>query len=166
MNRRQFVSSSSAAVVALAGATPQLAHAASSKPALMKLGCQSAPSNEKHFQYFARYGVRNICGYPETSEGRIYATVEELKRLRDLAEKYGISVDCAAPPHLTSSHIDREKHPAIMLAQSPERDRDIESFQNMIRNCAAAGIPTIKYNMSILGVLRTGRSSGRGDGTY
>jgi mannonate dehydratase len=161
MNRRQFVASSG--VAALAGATPQRAQAASSKPTLMKLGCQSAPSNERHFQYFARYGVRNICGYPETSEGRIYATVEELKRLRDLADRYGISVDCAAPPHLTSSHIDREKHPAIMLAQSPERDRDIESFQNMIRNCAAAGIPAIKYNMSILGVLRTGRTPGRGD---
>src|SRR5438270_452463 len=104
-------------------------------------------------------GSRRKAGH----EGRIYATVEELKRLRDLAGKYGISVDCAAPPHLTSSHIDREKHPAIMLAQSPERDRDIESFQNMIRNCAAAGIPTVKYNMSILGVLRTGRTPGRGD---
>ena len=132
----------------------------------MKLGCQSAPSTEKHFQYFARYGVRNICGYPETSDGRLYATIEELKRLRDLAGKYGISVDCVAPPFLTSSHIDSEKHPAIMLAQSPERDRDIESFQNMIRNCAGAGIPSIKYNLSILGVLRIGRTPGRGDATY
>ena len=123
MNRRQFVSSSSAAVAALA---TDNASGAPTKPVLMKLGCQSAPSNEKHFAYFARYGVRNICGYPETSEGRIYATVDELKKLRDLAEKYGISVDCAAPPHLTSSHIDREKHPAIMLANSQERDRDIE----------------------------------------
>src|SRR5258707_2287083 len=158
MNRRQFVSSSSAAAAALA---TNPASAASTKPVLMKLGCQSAPSNEKHFAYFARYGVHNICGYPETSDGRIYATVDELKRLRDLAGKYGISVDCAAPPHLTSSHIDREKHPAIMLANSPERDRDIESFQNMIRNCASAGIPSIKYNMSILGVLRTGRSPGQ-----
>jgi len=161
MNRRQFVYSSSAA--ALAATSSDRASAATSKPVLMKLGCQSAPSNEKHFAYFARYGVRNICGYPETSEGRIYATVDELKRLRALAEKYGISVDCAAPPFLTSSHIDREKHPAIMLADSPERDRDIESFQNMIRNCAAAGIPSIKYNMSILGILRTGRIPGRGD---
>src|SRR5260370_25662702 len=143
MNRRQFVSSSSAAAAALA---TNPASAASTKPVLMKLGCQSAPSNEKHFAYFARYGVHNICGYPETSDGRIYATVDELKRLRDLAGKYGISVDCAAPPHLTSSHIDREKHPAIMLANSPERDRDIESFQNMIRNCASARIPPTKSN--------------------
>src|SRR5258708_21951709 len=113
MNRRQFVSSSTAAAAALATDT---ATAAPSKPVLMKLGCQSAPSNEKHLAYFARYGVRNICGYPETSEGRIYATVDELKRLRDLAEKRGISVDCAAPPHLTSIHFDGAKHPATMLA--------------------------------------------------
>jgi mannonate dehydratase len=117
-------------------------------------------------QYQARYGVRNICGYPEIQGDRLYATVDELKRLVDLAGKYGISVDCIAPPFLESSHIDREKHPAIMLAQSPERDRDIESLQKLIRNCAQAGIPSIKYNLSILGVLRTGRTPGRGDALY
>lgn len=132
----------------------------------MKLGCQSAPTNETHLKYLARYGVRNICGYPEIKGDRIYATVDELKRMRDLAEKSGVSVDCLGPPFLTSSHIDREKHPAIMLAQSPERDRDIEALQTLIRNCAAAGIPMIKYNMSILGVLRTGRTPGRGDASY
>jgi hypothetical protein len=53
-----------------------------------------------------------------------------------------------------------------MLGQSPERDHDIEQIQTMIKNCAAAKIPCVKYNMSILGVLRTGRVSGRGDTTY
>jgi mannonate dehydratase len=165
MNRRQFVSSS-AAVAALGGASPSRIEGAPASRALMKLGCQTAPSNERHFQYFARYGVRNVCGYPEIADGRLYATVEELKRLREMAERNKISVDCIAPPFLESSHIDREKHPAVMLAQSPERDRDIESLQTLIRNCAAAGIPSIKYNMSILGVLRTGDTPGRGDAKY
>jgi mannonate dehydratase len=164
MNRRKFVTSASAA--ALVGGTTVVAEGASTKRALMKLGCQSAPSNEKHFQYFARYGVRNVCGYPEIADGRLYATAEELKSLRDLGDRHKISIDCIAPPFLESSHVDREKHPAIMLAQSPERDRDIEALQTLIRNCAAVGIPSIKYNMSILGVLRTGRSPGRGDATY
>ena len=133
----------------------------------MKLGCQCAPTNEKHVSFLARYGVRNICGYPEIAGGRLYATVDELNRMRDLADKYSISVDCLAPPFLASSHIDREKHPAIMLAESPERDRDIEALQTLIRNCAAAGIPSIKYNMSILGVLRLpARTPGRGDAMY
>jgi mannonate dehydratase len=52
------------------------------------------------------------------------------------------------------------------LAESPERDRDIAALQTFIRNCAQAGIPSIKYNMSILGVLRTGRTPGRGDALY
>src|SRR5258708_5655728 len=163
MDRRQFVHSSGAA--ALLAAT-RASLSASAPIGDIKLGCQSAPSNEKHFRYFARYGVRNICGYPEVPADRLYATVDELKRLRDLAGKYDISVDCLAPPFLTSSHIDREKHPAIMLADSPERDRDIEQLQTMIRSCATAGIPAIKYNMSILGVLRSGRTPGRGDASY
>jgi mannonate dehydratase len=132
----------------------------------MKLGCQSEPTSEAHLKYFARFGVRNICGYPEIAGDRLYATVEELSRIRDLAKKNGIEIDCIAPPFLASSHIDREKNPAIMLGQGPQRDRDIEALQTLIRNCAAAGIPSIKYNMSILGVLRTGRSPGRGDASY
>ena len=161
MKRRQFFASTAAA--ALPG---RPAAAAPAKPVLMKLGCQSAPTNDTHLGYLARYGVRHICGYPEIADSRLYATVEELKRMRDMADKHGVSIECVAPPFLASSHVDREKHPAIMLAQSPERDRDIEALQTFIRNCAAAGIPSIKYNMSILGVVRTGRVPGRGDCTY
>jgi mannonate dehydratase len=164
MNRRKFFAASGGAAAALS--VPSAQSATTGKPVLMKLGCQSAPTSETHLKYFARYGVRNICGYPETPAERLYATVDELKKMRDLAEKSGISIDCIAPPFLASSHIDREKHPAIMLAQSPERDHDIEQLQTMIKNCAAAGIPSIKYNMSILGVIRTGRSPGRGDAAY
>lgn len=167
MDRRQFISSTGAAGLAITGLSPAGA-AAKPKPAraAFKLGCQSAPTNDTHLKYLARYGVRNICGYPEIADGRLYATVEELSRMRDLAEKNGITIDCVAPPFLASSHIDKEKHPAIMLADSPQRDRDIESMQTLIKNCAEVGLPSIKYNMSILGVLRTGRTPGRGDAMY
>ncbi len=106
-----------------------------------------------HLKYLARYGVRNICGYPQVTGDRLYATVGELTRLRELAANNGIRVDCIAPPFLSSSHIDDEKHPAIMLARSPERERDIESLQTLIKNCAAAGIPMIKYNMVCQGAV-------------
>jgi len=161
MNRRTFFTSSGA-MAALAGVAP----AAPPKRALMKLGCQSAPTSDAHLKYLARYGVRNICGYPETTGDSVYATAAQLRQMRDLAERNGISVDCVAPNILTSSHIDREKHGAILLADSPERDRDIEGLQEFIRACASAGIPSIKYNMSLLGVLRTGRTEGRGDARY
>jgi len=165
MNRRTFLTATTAA--ASSAAVQPLAAAPAAPPVLMKLGCQSSPTTEKHVGYLARYGVRNICGYPEVPGDRLYATVEELKRIQDIAGKYKVSIDCVAAPFLASSHIDREKHPAIMLAQSPERDRDIESLQTLIRNCATAGIPSIKYNMSILGVLRLPtRTPGRGDAMY
>ena len=164
MNRRQFLVSSGAASLAASSVVPaKTATKAAAQPALMKLGDQTAPTNDTHLKYLARYGVRNICGYPKIEGDRLYATVDELRSMVDMAAKYGISIDCTAPPFITSSFIDREKHPAIMLAQSPERDRDIEQLQIFIRNCAQAGIPTIKYDMSILGVLRTGRVPGRGD---
>jgi mannonate dehydratase len=166
MNRRNFIAGGSAASVLATSQIPALAAAPRPKPALMKVGDQTAPTNEAHLKYLARYSVQNICGYPEIAGDRLYATVEELNRMVDLGHECGISIDCTAPPFLESSYIDKEKHPAIMLAQSPERDRDIEALQTMIRNCAQAGIPSIKYNMSILGVVRIGRTPGRGDATY
>src|ERR1700751_2516943 len=168
MNRRKFLSSSGMAAMAIGSATSASPSAGdtASKRVLLKLGCQSAPTTDAHLKYLARYGVRHICGYPETSEGRVCSTVEELNRMKDLATKNGIEIDCVGPPVLTSSYIDNETHPAIMLAQSPERDRDIESIQTLIKNCAQVGLPSLKYNMSILGVLRTGRTPGRGDASY
>jgi len=168
MDRRRFISSAATAgVAATSGLRPSvLSGDTPHTRALMKLGCQSAPTNDTHLKYLARYGVRNICGYPEIADGRLYATTDELHRMVDLADKNGITVDCTAPPFLESSHIDREKHPAIMLANSPERDRDIESLQTFIKNCAQANVPSIKYNMSILGVVRSGRTPGRGDASY
>src|SRR6185369_8170369 len=77
MNRRKFLASSTAA--------------AASKPVLMKLGCQSSPTNETHVKYFARYGVKNICGYPTIPDReRLYATVDELKSMKDLCAKNGV----------------------------------------------------------------------------
>ena len=164
MDRRRFIASTGAAALALKSQAMPAAPAAG-KRVLMKLGDQNPPSTETRLQYLARYGVRNICGYPEIGDGRLCTTVEELKRLRDRAEKYGVSVDMIPIPFLSSTHIDQEPHPAIMLANSPERDRDIEAVQNLIRDCAAVGIPAIKYNMNLLGVLRIGRTPGRGDAT-
>ena len=56
------------------------------------------------------------------------------------------------PLPLSSSVIERAENPNIMLGKSPERDREIDDINTMIRNAAAAGIPALKYNMNILGV--------------
>ena len=117
-------------------------------------------------QFFKRHGVDHICGYPPKPGKRGHWSVEDLEKTRDLCEQHDVSLDIVALPFLTSSHIDGEKRDAIMMADSPERDRDIEDIQKMIANCAKVGIPSVKYNMSLLGVLRTPRTPGRGGSTY
>ncbi len=172
LNRRKFL-----AFAGLGMAVTAPGHGASSAgngrpggalpPPRMKLGCQSGPTTEEHFAFFARYGVRNCSASPVIAEpSRLYPTVDELKSLVDMAGRHGVSVDMVDSVLLKSTHIDHERNPAIMLAQSPQRDRDIEAFQVLIKNCAAAAIPAVKYNMSILGVLRTGNVPGRGDTQY
>lgn len=131
-----------------------------------KLGCQSGPGSEDRFAFFARYGLTNVCSRAPTPEDSFVSTVDQLSQTREMAERHGLSLDILDPALLPSSHIDRERNPAIMMAESPERDRDIAGFQQLIRNCAQAGIGCIKYNMSILGVLRTGHVEGRGGAMF
>jgi mannonate dehydratase len=173
VDRRQFFGISGAGALALAAPAATMAQPAARPaggartPSKLKLGCQSGPSDEKHFAYFARYGVRNICANAKIADPtRLYATVDELKRMVDLAGKYDLKVDLTDSILLTSSHIDREANPGIMLGLGPQRDREIEAFQNHIKNCAAAGVPGVKYNQSLLGVLRNQSVKGRGDVVY
>jgi len=167
MDRRHFISSSGAAAAVLTGGglMPASVSAAQAKRGLMKPGA-TARLDDATLKVVARYGIKHIVASAQIADGRLYATVDELKQARDTAERNGMKIEILTPPNLSSSNIDRERNPAIMLGESPQRDRDIEAVQTMIKNCAAAGIPGIKYNMSILGVLRTGRIQGRGDVTY
>jgi mannonate dehydratase len=165
MNRRTFFQSTAAGSAMTASAQSQ-SRPASAKPARMKLGCQSSPTDDKRLQFFKRHSVNNICGYPKGRNEDGPYTLEDMKRLKDLCEKHKVGLDLIAPPFLASSHVDRTARPAIMLASSPEREKDIAEIQQLIRDCARAGIPAIKYNMSILGVLRTERTPGRGGSSY
>jgi mannonate dehydratase len=170
MNRRQFAAVAGAGA-ALAGATMIAGSRREEKsdekpkkrPVRMYVGCQRSPTNAEMLQFFKRHGVDHICGYPVIKEkGRGHWTVEELSRLRDLCDKHGVALDMVALPFLKSSHIDRTDRPAIMLGKDPERKKDVEDVRKCIEACAKVKVPAIKYNMSILGVLRTKPTRGRG----
>src|SRR5262245_45987119 len=134
MNRRDFISSTAAGLILPASSVTLSAQSTGGrKRALMKLGCQSGPTSDKRLQFFARHGVKNICGVAEVADKELGSpTMEELIQLKERAAKWDISIDMLMPPILASSHIDRTERPAILLGQSPERDRDIERFQNLI----------------------------------
>ena len=175
MDRRRFFSLSAAALTAPgvlaptgeAASLPAGKTSSGSPPLKARLGHQMGEVTDANLSFLARYGVEGICAAATRADpARLYATAEEMKRLREAVEKHGMTLDLTDSILLRSSLIDREDHPSIMLAQSPQRDRDIEAFQNHIRACAAAGVPALKYNMSILGVVRSGETRGRGDALY
>ncbi|HWC63327.1 MAG TPA: mannonate dehydratase [Rhizomicrobium sp.] len=178
MDRRKFFSVTGATAAAASGlvesasaqsrvypAKPGEAAASAKLPPLKaRLGHQFGSLTERSAAWVSRYGVDAVCTSPKVEDPtRLYPTVEEMNKMLDLANKYKVKVELVDSVLLTSSLIDREKNPGIMLAHDPERAREIEAFQNHIRTCAKTGIRTLKYNMSILGVVRSGEVPGRGD---
>jgi mannonate dehydratase len=166
MDRRAFVAAvagiPAVAEAVAAGAAPAQGER---RPAQMKVGTQQGPTTDEMLQYFKRHACVHICGYPATSGPNRCATREDLERLRDRVEKHDISLDMVPLP-LSSSYITRSENPSIMMGKSPERDRAIDAICEMIRNVSRAGIPAVKYNMTVLGVLRTGSTDGRGGTRY
>jgi mannonate dehydratase len=143
------------------------------------LGCQRAPTDLRRLQHFKRHGVDHICGYPDNEADPTSWSVESLTKLRERCAAQGVSLDMVQFPMLSSASIDRmtaqhDMNPqfvaglgkAIMLGKDPDRQREIEFAQTIVRNCADAGIPAIKYNMNLLGVLRTADTPGRGGTRY
>lgn len=157
LDRRQLFQ-----LAAAAAATP--AGQAAPPPGHMKLGTQHASTDEA-LKVLAAFGVNNICSTLPSAKFDEAWSVEGLKRLRERVESYGIKLE-AVPLPLSSSYITKAENPGIMLGKSPERDREIDNICRMIRNAAQAGIPMLKYNMSLLGVVRTGTSQGRGGARY
>ncbi len=171
MDRREFVAACGFAVAGevageIAAEEPRDVPAALDRRPRMRLGTQQGPLTPEMLDYLRRSGVEAICAAPPTRPGEGFWGRAELEPARELCEKHGIALEMVPLPLLASSHIDRERQGAILLGQSPGRDRDIEQIQKMIAACAEAGVPAFKYNLSLLGVLRTGATPGRGGARY
>jgi mannonate dehydratase len=132
----------------------------------MVLGCQRAPTDDRALMFFKRHAVEHICGYPPNEDQREAWTTLSLTRLRERCESHGIALDMVQFPFMSSSAIDSPTGKAVMTGREPERQREIDEACEIIRSCAAAGIPAIKYNFNLLGVLRTASTEGRGGSRY
>lgn len=171
MKRREFVSSVAGAAGAASLGWPadgqggQAAAAGQAAPlarASMVVGCQRSPTDARRLQHWKRHGVDHVCGYPAHEEDPASWSADSLRRLRDLCESHGVTLAMTQFPTMSSDPIDRSPRKGIMLGQEPERQREIDQVCAIIRSSAAAGIPAVKYNLNLLGVLRTADSPGRG----
>ncbi len=161
MNRRKFAKAATASLT-LAGLPLRAVNEVAA--GRMKLGTQHG-STDEILRTIAALGVTHICSALPSAKFDQNWSVEGLTRLRERVESFGIHLE-AVPLPLSSSYITKSENPAIMLAKSPERDAAIDNICHMIENCARAGISMVKYNMTILGVVRTERTPGRGKASY
>jgi mannonate dehydratase len=167
MGRRKFLTgAATGAVAAGVGAIAGCAHAGGGasggprRPLLMKAGHQHDHS-EPTLRALAAFGVSHICSGRLSRQVDKDWTVDALVRLRRHVEAFGLKLECVPLP-MGASYITRAEMPEILLAKDPERDRAMADICTMIRNAGRAGIPMVKYNLTFIGVVRTGRTRGRG----
>ncbi len=161
MNRRSFVNATVASAL-----VPRVAALASTKgkKALMKAGTQHGAADDV-LRVMAAFGVNHVCSTEPSRQFDENWSAAALTKLRERVESFGIRLDMIPLP-LSSAYIAKAESPNIMLGKSPERDREIDNICQIIRNASRAGIPAVKYNMTILGVVRTERTPGRGGSSY
>src|SRR5215472_6423125 len=165
MNRRDFfqiAAGTLAAASATGWSSPSLSGKSSSK-ANLKLGTQHGDSDEI-LKVMAAFGVNHICAVPPSSGEDEDWSVEALERKREHIESFGLKADALRLLHPT--YITKSKIRNVMMGKSPERDREIDILCRKIRNASRAGFPMLTYNLSILGVVRTGTTPGRGGAAY
>jgi mannonate dehydratase len=137
---------------------------AAARKSLLKAGHQHH-SSDADLRVLAAFGVNHICSALPSRTLDDSWSVAGLSRLRERVERFGIKLDMVPLP-LSSSPVGRAENPHIMTGKGPERDREIDNIRTMIRNAARAGIPAVKYNLTVLGVVRTEGTRGRGGATY
>lgn len=174
MNRRDFVRLAGSGVAAgslaetvasaQAAAQPARRPAAPSPAVRMKAGTQHGDS-DAILRVMAGFGVNHICSRLPSPTLNEAWSVEGLTRLRERVEGFGLTLDMVPLP-LSSTEISRNESPAILLGQEPDRGRQIDAICQMLRNCSRAGIPAVKYNLTIIGIPRTAPTRGRGGARY
>ena len=173
MNRRDFVRLAGGGVTL--GALAETAVAAQvsasaapgqsqSRKALMKAGTQHGDS-DSILRVLAGFGVNHICSRLPAARMDAAWSVESLTKLRERVESFGLTLDMVPLP-LSSNEISRSESPAILLARDPDRNQQIDDICQMIRNVSRVGIPSVKYNLTFLGVPRTASTPGRGGARY
>ena len=173
MNRRDFVrvAGTGMSIAALAEAAAAAQVAARPRPsrapsvrAPMKAGTQHGDS-DSILRVLAGFGVNHICSRLPSARLDDAWTVDALTRRREHVESFGVKLDMVPLP-LSSSEISRSENPAILLARDPERNQQIDDICQMIRNVSKAGIPAVKYNLTLIGIPRTTPTIGRGGARY
>jgi len=129
----------------------------------MKIGMMTSDLSSETLDFIKAIGVNHICaadyrhsGYDELG----YWDGEQLVEMRRHVESHHIKLEMVALP-LPASNADLAPLPNIMLA-TDQRDSEIERVIRCIQAAEKAGIPAVKGNLALTGVLSSEPVKGRG----
>lgn len=129
----------------------------------MYIGTQSVARNDSDYEVWAQLGIKHITASPSLPWNEW--TVEKLSSFREKINSFGIELDMISLP-LTPQSIDSDHAKSgtrnILYGKSPERDKEIELICNIILIANKVGIRALRYNMNLVGILRTEDTIGRG----
>jgi len=91
-------------------------------------------------------------------------SVEPIKALLRRLKGFGLTAD-VLNLGIEAAQYDRQRYPDLWTG-GPGRDRAIDLLLQNIRTAGEAAVPCLKYNCNVIGILRTGRTPGRGGATY
>jgi mannonate dehydratase len=124
----------------------------------MYLGTQQVPQSEDDLRVYAQLGLTRICNDPP---GPAHGwTRDDLRAHQDRLDRLGLGLEMVELP-MSARPIAAQASPDILTA-GPRRDEQIDSICRLISDLGAVGIPAAKYNLNILGVVRTEPEPGRG----
>ena len=134
----------------------------------MHIGHMLSDVSPRKLAWVAQLGVEHIvlAGYNNTSIENSDGTfnVAAIKEVQARCREFGISLDVMTLG-MEARLISQARFPGIVLGL-PSRDAEIELVKQRIRAAGEAGVPCLKYNFTLLGVPRTGRTVGRGGARY
>lgn len=134
----------------------------------MYIGEQLGDLSDRKLAWVAQLGVEHIAVNTVKDTGIQNEdgtwNVQAIKALQQRMGDFGLTAE-VLNLGIEASYYERQRFPDLWSG-GPGRDKAIETIIQNIRAAGEAGAPALKYNCNIIGILRTGRTPGRGGATY
>ena len=132
----------------------------------MYVGHQIGDFSDQKLTWLAQLGVEHIVANTARDVQREDGTWDAaaIRGMLDRIASFGITVD-VLNLGIEAQYYERTRFPDLWTG-GPGRDQAIATLQQNIRAAGEAGVPALKYNTNIIGILRTGRKPGRGGAAY
>ena len=134
----------------------------------MYIGTQGRFETDEELQVLSQLGINNVDITP--AEPWTEWTTDTFVQMREQCAKFSIELELTHLPlrgrPAIAGNLDEKANDnyagVIFLGPSDERERAIDRVHEVIKMASEAGLRGLQYNITVLGHMRTERSTGRG----